>query len=233
MADHKKEGPTPRQRPPFGYGFADSERCEPTSNRKSAQLDAIDRLGLFRSKLDDELALATDNVTPLVVERFLQWGIPRRIVYGPRHYIGVTRIVAHSSGLFEFHDDGERALIVPEGVPEVPGWDEIHDLIAFKPDRPDRWWRRRGDVDLLGISNISPWRLSPLTIHETPLSWLQAGAAGICILNWGFNPIATLDRAGHLEAETPALKRRLERRIQEAALATFDIAVMEEARHAA
>ena len=52
MAGHKKEGLTPRQRPPFECGFADFRRCEPTSNGKSVQLDALNRLGLFRSKLD-------------------------------------------------------------------------------------------------------------------------------------------------------------------------------------
>ncbi len=183
--------------------------------------------------LVDEFGLAIDGVSPLLLKHLQKWEIPRRVLFGPRHHVGVARIVTTSDGLFEFHDDGEVALVVPEGEPEWPGWDEIHDLIAFRPSRPDRWWRRRGDVDLLGISNISPWRLSPLTIHETPLSWLQAGAAGICIVNWRLNPIATLDRAGHLEAETPALKRRLECRIREVALAGFDISVMEEARHAA
>ena len=146
--------------------------------------------------------------------------------------IGDGRIVTHSSGLFEFHDDGEPALIVPEGEPEWPGWAEIYDLVVFKPDNPGRWWRRRGDADLLGASNIRPWRLSPLTIHETPLSWLQAGADGICVINWGFDPIARLGGAGHLKAETWAIKMRLERRIKEVALAGFNIAVMEEARHA-
>ena len=184
-------------------------------------------------ELDREFALATDGITPLWAERFLQWRIPNRIIYGPRHYIGVARIVATSDGLFEFHDDGEHAVIVPEGVPEWPGWDAIHDLIAFKRDRPDRWWRRRGDADLLGASNITPWRLSPPVIHETPLSWLLGGADGICIVDWKLDPIARLAGAGHLEAETPALKRQLKRRIQEAALAGFNITVMEEARHAA
>ena len=147
--------------------------------------------------------------------------------------IGIGRIVTHSTGLFEFHVDGELALIVPEGVPEWPGWAEMHDLIAFRPDAIGRWWRRRGDVDLLGANNITPWRLSPLVIHETPLSWLQAGANGIVIINWGLDPIARLGGTGYLETETPALKRRLERRIQEVALASFDITVMKEVRHAA
>ena len=183
--------------------------------------------------LDCEFALTTDNVTPFLVERLQRMGIPNRIIFGPRHYLGAARIVHHSSGLFEFHEDGELALIVPEGVPEWPGWTEVHDLIAFKPDSPERWWRRRGEVDLLGTSNITPWRLSPLTIHDTPLSWLQAGADGVAIVDWGLDPIARLGGAGHLEAETWALKHRLERRIQEVAVASFDITVMEEARHAA
>jgi hypothetical protein len=184
------------------------------------------------TNLVEEFALAADGVSTLVIERFRQWGIPPRIMYGPRHYIGVAKIVTTSDGLFEFHEDGEFALIVPEGVPEWPAWDEIHDLIAFMPDDPGCWWRRRGDVDLLGASNITPWRLSPLAIYETPLSWLQAGAAGICIVNWGFDPTALL-AAGHLEIETPALKRRLEYRIKEAALAPFNITDIEEVRHVA
>ena len=185
------------------------------------------------ANLDREFGFATDIVTPLWAERFQNWGIPNRIIFGPRHYLGAARIVHHSSGLFEPHEDGEHALIVPEAVPEWPAWDAIHDLIAFRPDDPARWWRRRGDVDLLGASNMTPWRLSPLVLHETPLSWLQGGADGVCIINWGFDPLARLGGAGHLEAETPAIRMRLERRIQEAALAGFDIGVMEELPNAA
>jgi hypothetical protein len=152
-------------------------------------------------------------------------GIPNRIIFGARHHVGVAPIVTHSDGLFELHDDGEAAVIVPEGVPEWPAWDEIHDLIAFKPEDPSRWWRRRGDVDLLGASNIIPWRLSPLTIQETPLSWLQAGAKGICIVNWGLDPFTALLRGGDLVTESPALKAQLKRRITEAALEPVKITV--------
>ncbi len=183
--------------------------------------------------LEHEFALTTDGITPLVLEYFQRLGIPNRIMYGPRHHVGVARIITSSDGLFDFHDDGERALIVPEGVPEVPAWDEIHDLIAFKPENPARWWRRRGDVDLLGAFNITPWRLPPLTIHETPLSWLQGGANGICIVDWGFDPNARLVGAGHLALETPALRSRIEHRITEAALAPFNIDIKKEVRHVA
>ena len=183
--------------------------------------------------LEHEFALAIDGVTPSLVGRLQRMGIPNQVLYGPRHHVGVARIATTSDGLFELHDSGELALIVPEGAPEVPGWDKIYDLIAFKPDRPGQWWRRRGDADLLGEANIASWKLSPLVIHATPLSWLRGGAAGLCVINWGFDPMAALAGAGHLQAETPAIKKRLERRIKEVALASFDISVMEEARHAA
>ncbi len=102
-----------------------------------------------------EFALAADGVTGLVLERFRQWGIPPRIMYGPRHHVGVAKIVTTSDGFFEFHDDGARAAIIPEGVPEVPAWEWIEDLIAFRPDSPERWWRRRGDVDFLSAYDRS------------------------------------------------------------------------------
>ena len=175
--------------------------------------------------LDHEFALTTDGVTPPLVGRFQRWGIPGRVIFGARHYMGVSRIVTHSSGLFEFHDDGELAVIVAEGEPEWPGWAWIDDLIAFKPDDPSHWWRRRGAVVLLGAYNMTPWKLSPTTIHKTPLSWLQAGATGICIVDWGFDPLSALLPAGDLVAETPALKARLERRITEAALEPFKITI--------
>ena len=182
--------------------------------------------------LEHEFALTTDGISSLVLEYFKRLGIPNRIIYGPRHHVGVARIVTTRDGLFEPHDDGELALIVPEGVPEVPAWDEIHDLVAFMPDDPARWWRRRGDVDLLGASNMTSWRLAPLIIHETPLSWLQGGATGICIVDWSFDPLARLTGAGHLVIETTAVRRQLEHRIKDVAIASVSI-IDEEARHVA
>ena len=52
MEDHKKRGAAPGERSTLGRSFADSERYEPTPNRKFAQLDALDRLGFYRTDLD-------------------------------------------------------------------------------------------------------------------------------------------------------------------------------------
>ena len=188
--------------------------------------------------LFDELVETQRPLGPASFARFRELGVPNSVIFGDWAMVGVARIVPHSCGLFEFHDEGEPAIIVPEGSPEVPGWGEIDDLIAFKPADPANWWLRRGAVDLLGLYNIVPWRLDSLRVCETPLSWLQAGAKGICILDWGLNPASILLGAGYLETESLDLKTRLERRISAAALEPFHIKVVEvtgtpEVRHAA
>ena len=86
--------------------------------------------------------------------------------------------------------------------------------------------RRRGEVQILGSNNIRTKPVFPLTLHDTPLSWLQAPARGVCVIDWRVDPERFL-HAGPIEAETPSLKARLERRIQSAALAKLDITVSE------
>jgi hypothetical protein len=95
--------------------------------------------------------------------------------------------------LFAFDDDGEGMLIQPvtdgpqasifSGV-DAPA---IADLLAYNPDRPDRWHLFRGESALaLGIDAIleaSAYE-EPLRIFRTPLGWLQAGGAGACLLDW-------------------------------------------------
>jgi hypothetical protein len=180
-----------------------------------------------------ELEATQEPLTPKCFAWFRKLGIPDRVIFGPRPYLGVGRITTHSEGLFEFHDEGEPAIIVPEGEPEVPGWGAVHDLIAFRPDNPETWWLKLGMVDLLGAYNIRPWKLSHTKMYENPLSWLRAGASGICLLDWGTNPALVLSGAGYLEVESPTLKTKLEQRITEAALEPFDIAVSPEVRNAA
>ena len=175
--------------------------------------------------LEQEFAVATDGVTGPWIERFLRWGIPSKVIFGPRHLVGVGRIVTHSTGLFEFHEDGDLAVIAAEGEPEFPGWAEVHDLVAFAPDDPSRWWLRRGEVDLLGAYNMTPWRLSPTTIYSTPLSWLRVGADGVCIVDWNCDPADVLSVARELGAESEALKVKLKSRIVEVALGSFQITV--------
>ena len=174
----------------------------------------------------DELAEAVCTLPPATIDRLRSYGIPEAVIFDPPLMVGVAKVQTFSSGFYEPNDDGEAAVIVAAGHPAGPVWDTLEDLIAFKPTEPSRWWRRLGEVKILGSSNIRPEPVFPLTLHDTPLSWLQARARGVCVIDWRVDPERFL-YAGPIEAESHALKTRLERRIQSAALARFEISVCE------
>ena len=181
------------------------------------------------TEIDREFDLTLDTLGPDWFARFAKMGIPTRVTFGLRSLYGVGRIIPNPSGFFEFHEDGTEALIVAEGAPDVPGWHFIEDLVAFIPDRPDRWWLRRGQVDLLGGYNLRPHKLQDTCLHANPLDWLRGGATGICIVNWRFDPDRLLYGAGKIITAGHELRRRLRARIVENALARHDLGV----RHAA
>jgi hypothetical protein len=176
--------------------------------------------------LHDEFAEAVCNLPPATIDRLRGFGIPEAVIFGLPLKIGVAKVQTFPSGFYEPSDDGENVVIVGEGRRAGLVWATLDDLIAFKPGDPSRWWRRRGEVQVLGSSNIRPGSVFPLTLHDNPLSWLQAGASGVCVIDWRVDPERFL-YAGPIEAESPSLKARLEQRIQSAALAKFNITVSE------
>ena len=49
----------------------------------------------------------------------------------------------------------------------------------------DHFWQRRGILGLLGMT-MADWCRSmgvPLSVYESPLSWLRHGGAGVCVLD--------------------------------------------------
>lgn len=190
--------------------------------------------------LEFEFAQCLDVLDQRHFARFAELGIPTRVTFGLRSLYGAGRIIPNPSGLFDFHEDGDWALVIAEGSPAepgVPGWRRLDDLVAFVPGNPGQWWLRRGVVDLLGASNLDQyWRLEPTPLHATPLGFLRGGARGLCILDWTFDPLHELAGGPALVADSPALCSRLQRRTTEAALECLNITVAEknlEARHAA
>ena len=176
--------------------------------------------------LHDELAAAVCNLPPATIGRLRSFGIPEAAIFDLPLMVGVAKVQTFPSGFYELNDVGASAVIVAAGRPAPPIWDTLDDLIAFRPQDPGRWWRRRGEVQVLGSGNIRPEPVFPLTLHDTPLSWLQSGASGVCVIDWRVDPERFL-YAGPVAAESPSLKTRLERCIQRAALAKFDISVSE------
>ena len=71
----------------------------------------------------------------------------------------------------------------------LSGFDNFVDLVAWDPKRPDKWWLRMGGVATwIGAGAImdaasedwDEWLYGHpqpgLTLHQTPLDWLKAGA---------------------------------------------------------
>ena len=95
-----------------------------------------------------------------------------------RAICGRARIV-RMGRFFEFHPDGEWAVIVP-----VIDVDELVDLIAFDPSKPEKWWYRVGGEHLLDGDALGDQLLGkPLHIFKTPLSWLIGGCGGVVVFD--------------------------------------------------
>lgn len=104
--------------------------------------------------------------------------------------IGVTPVEVDGS-LWQPGGHGPEAVIIPafEGPPPcfvapVEEPEQPHDLIAFFPDRPSRWWWRVGSASVLGADRIASshtWGTA-VRLYLTPLAWLHGRCDGACLL---------------------------------------------------
>jgi hypothetical protein len=62
------------------------------------------------------------------------------------------------------------------------------DLVAVDLDRPDRFWRRRGESLVLGSAylDLAADFGEPVPVFRNPMSWLRSGGAGIVVLDWNY-----------------------------------------------
>ena len=131
---------------------------------------------------------------------------------------GLATIRPARNGRFEFNENGLTALIIPV-YDTIPGnldanpirhLEHLVDLVAVDLDHPDRYWRRRGEALVLGNAylEIAGQEREPVPVFKNPMSWLQAGGAGICILDWDYAHDLLLDH--ELIAEDLDLGNRLE-----------------------
>lgn len=81
--------------------------------------------------------------------------------------------------LYEPSDNGAHAIIVP-----IFDGDELWDIIAFDPRQPEVWRHRIGGEPLLGINWLANAdHKTVVPVFANPLAWLQAGCAGVVILD--------------------------------------------------
>ncbi|MBT3989752.1 MAG: hypothetical protein HOC57_03510 [Rhodospirillaceae bacterium] len=95
---------------------------------------------------------------------------------------GIGYIETYSDGTYQPVEDGKKAWIVSVDR-------EVSDLVAWLPNKPIRWWLRRGIAPILNpeaIERAVHFEL-PLSVHRTPYQWLAAHRDGIVILDWRSN----------------------------------------------
>ena len=119
------------------------------------------------------IALAGHDVVDDILQRHGVTDPAARAICGRAHIVRV------GGRFFEFHPDGEPYIIV--AVIDV---DELVDLLAFDPSKPEKWWYRQGGERLLDGDALGDQLLGkPLHIFRSPLSWLKGRCAGVVIFD--------------------------------------------------
>lgn len=105
-------------------------------------------------------------------------------------YVGrqfVTTLAGEPPALYEPDENGTEHLILP-----VVEGGAVADLLAFRADKPERWWLRTGIGAVLGQDAIDKAEFfsdddgpeGSLRVYRSPLSWLRSECQGCCILDW-------------------------------------------------
>ena len=106
---------------------------------------------------------------------------------------GIANVKDTNDGRFEFTEDGLTTVVIPayDAIPDLLGAnaerhvEHLLDLIAVDLDRPDRFWRRRGEVLVLGNAylEIASQEGEPVPVFKNPMTWLKTGGNGIVVLD--------------------------------------------------
>lgn len=121
-----------------------------------------------------------------------------------RHAGAIAIMGCHFFGNGSFCLDGDEGK--PATVIEVYAEDDetTVDLCAWPVDNPDTFATLLG-AEALGmarVSNIATWALGGvLSVHRTPLRWLQAGCRGCCILDHRYVSVWLGGVPGEIQAE--------------------------------
>ena len=185
--------------------------CDPRAGKASADLVA-------------ELFSAQSAITPFDGALLERAGVPRFLI--DDGMIAAGSITVRSDGTYDLDPDGARAYITPcrvgdPSTPEaigfevVPQFGNLVDLVAWHPRRPHRWALRRGAGSWLGAIPPQLCDPPPVPIRRSPMSWLRAGATGLCPLDHDALGIwRVLNVCRSLQAEDPNHARELRRALE-------------------
>ncbi len=116
---------------------------------------------------------------------------------------GVTRGAVHRAGglaVTRTSTTGRLWAPSPTGTPAfiLPVWNGsapsiycgvenpvLIDMLAWRPADPACWWYRTGEGAVLGLDNLDLAHTEgwPISLHRSPLEWLQADCRGAVLLD--------------------------------------------------
>lgn len=160
------------------------------------------------SNLLQEFAkIAASAARPETVSWLARHGIGRDVIFGPHcSVIGVQRIEIDGKYYQPVRDD-RPAIVIPISYDFAPACLDPLDLISFEPARPDRWYFRTGDGDVLGEKAIDRAIAleEPLELSHSPLAWLHNSLVGAVIIYWNACLSLYLGNVRRIIADSPAL----------------------------
>ncbi len=161
--------------------------------------------------LEDEFSAAVCSLTPERIEALRGAGIHEQAIFHDPLLVGMAPIQTHKGGLYDLGGAADVwAILLPCGVWDGLNW-QLEDICAFRPDQPDKWYRRRESAAVLGVGD--GFFVEPRRLHRRPIDWLKDVGTGLCILDWGRDPVGLLLGAGPLVAD-----RFLENRLRKVAV---------------
>ena len=143
-----------------------------------------------RIDLAAEFDLAVANLNPDHFRHLAASGVSFEAICRAG-YVGIERITT-TGRLYMPAPNGFPVLIVAAWSPAPPSiyqaveGPEILDLIAFRPDQPETWWRRVGEPGLvLGEDRYlaAVDGATPLSVFDSPLAWLRSNCDGTVFLD--------------------------------------------------
>jgi hypothetical protein len=137
-------------------------------------------------------------------------GVPRNWLWcGPMRF-GIAPITT-SGATYEPIVAGKRAFLLPAAP--LDDDEDIVDLVAWHPDEPCQWWSRLGVAPILNPAAIDRAEIfrEPLSLHSSPMAWLQAGGEGAVVLDASADLRLHLGGIGTIICDDLTLARQIDK----------------------
>lgn len=110
--------------------------------------------------------------------------------------LGAGRVaVAADGALFEPEGPDARLLLGAGYDVDELGRDTVAEVVALSTTCEDEWALLTGAADILGADVLEDAVAAErrfVRLYSTPMDWLRAGGAGVCVLQWNRVALAAL-----------------------------------------